>query len=86
MRKQPNESRRQGGALALVAVAFMATIGISAAIGKGERLPECAQLARLVAGRQHSMLDGQRFRDTERQAYSVCARDPAAFRKLVRVG
>lgn len=62
----------------------VATIGISAATGKVERSPECAHLARLVAGREHSMLDSQRFRETEQQAYGVCARDPAAFRKLIR--
>lgn len=74
-------------ATAVVAVGFLvlATIGISAATGKAERSPECAQLARIVAGREHTMLDSQRFRETELQAYGVCARDPAAFRKLIRV-
>ena len=71
----------------LTTMVFMviATIGISAATGEVERSPECAHLARLVASREHSMLDSQRFRDTEQQAYGVCARDPAAFRKLIRI-
>jgi hypothetical protein len=73
------------GVLLAIALSTVALIGISAAIGKAERLPECAQLARIVAGREHSMLDSRRFLDTEQQAYSACARDPAAFRKLIRV-
>jgi hypothetical protein len=44
------------------------------------------QLARIVAGREHTMLDSRRFRDTERQAYHVCVQDPAVFRKLIRFG
>jgi hypothetical protein len=70
--------------LTTMVVMVAATIGISAATGKVERSPECEHLARLVAGREHSMLDSQRFRETEQQAYGVCARDPAAFRKLIR--
>jgi hypothetical protein len=49
-----------------------------------ESSPECARLARAVASRSHSILDGARVRATERQAYDVCAADPAAFRRLVR--
>jgi hypothetical protein len=70
--------------LTTMGIMVVATIGISAATGKVERSPECAHLARLVAGREHSILDSQRFRETEQQAYGVCARDPAAFRKLIR--
>lgn len=86
MMKQPDNNYRQGAGLVLVAAVTVAMIGISAAIGKAERSPECVQLARIVAGREHSMLDSQRFRDTEQQAYRVCTQDPAAFRKLIRIG
>lgn len=64
----------------------LATIGITAATGQPERSPECVQLARIVAGHGHSMLEGQRFGAMERQAYNVCVQDPAAFRRLVRFG
>lgn len=64
----------------------LATIGITAATGKPERSPECAQLARIVAGHGRTMLDGRRFGAMERQAYNVCVQDPAAFRRLVRFG
>lgn len=79
------ERHRQAAAVAALGLLTMATIGISAATGIAERSPECVQLARVVAGREHTMLDSRRFRETEKQAYSVCARDPAAFRKLIRV-
>lgn len=75
---------RQATAVVALGMLVLATIGISAATGKAERSPECVQLARIVAGREHTMLDSRRFVETERQAYSVCARDPAAFRKLIR--
>jgi len=78
------ERHRQATAVVGLGLLVLATIGISAATGKAERLPECVQLARIVAGREHTMLDSQRFRATERQAYGVCAQDPAAFRKLIR--
>jgi hypothetical protein len=71
--------------MATMGIMLIATIGISVATGKVEDSPECAHLARLAAGRDHSLLDSQRFREAERQAYGVCARDPAAFRKLIRV-
>lgn len=80
------ESGRRTLWVAALGLSVLATIGITAASGKPERSPECAQLARMVAGRGHTMLDGQRFRDTERQAYSVCVQDPAVFRKLIRFG
>jgi hypothetical protein len=76
---------RQASAVVGLGMLVLATIGISAAMGKAERLPECVQLARIVAGREHTMLDSRRFVETERQAYGVCAQDPAAFRKLIRV-
>ena len=63
----------------------LATIGLTATTTEAERKPECAQLARLVAGQARSMLGSLQFRETERQAFSVCARDPAAFRKLIRI-
>jgi predicted trehalose synthase len=43
-----------------------------------------ATVARSVANRAHSMLDGTRFRATQRQAYGICVSDPAAFRRIVR--
>ena len=46
--------------------------------------PKCAALARVVAGRTHSILDSERYRATERQAYDVCAADSVAFRRIVR--
>jgi len=76
---------RQATAVVALGMLVLATIGISAATGKAERLPECVQLARIVAGREHTMLDSRRFVETERQAYGVCAQDPAAFRKLIRI-
>ena len=79
------DTHRQAMAMVAVGLLVMVTIGISAATGKAERSPECVQLARIVAGREHTMLDSRRFRETEQQAYGVCARDPAAFRKLIRV-
>lgn len=85
MLRQTESHRRTIGVAALGAF-VLAIIGITAASGAPERSPECVQLARLVAGREHTMLDGQRFRDTERQAYNVCVQDPAVFRKLIRVG
>jgi len=79
------KSCRRAYGVVLVAGMAIVTIGVTAAAGKPERSPECVQLARIVAGREHTMLDGRRFRETEQQAYGVCARDPAAFRKLIRV-
>ncbi len=84
MRKQLDQHFRNS-ALFAIGLSSVAIVGISAAIGKADRSPECVQLARIVAGREHSMLDSRRFRDTERQAYGVCARDPVAFRKLIRI-
>ncbi|MBI4999006.1 MAG: hypothetical protein HZC22_19310 [Rhodocyclales bacterium] len=76
---------RQATAVAGIGMLALATIGLSAANGKAERSPECVQLARIVAGREHTMLESRRFVETERQAYSICAQDPAAFRKLIRI-
>lgn len=45
---------------------------------------ECASLARTVASRNHSMLEGRATRDTVQHAYQVCLNDPAAFRRIVR--
>jgi hypothetical protein len=80
------DPRRRTLAVAASGLFVLATIGITAASGKPERSPECVQLARIVAGREHTMLDSRRFRDTERQAYHVCVQDPAVFRKLIRFG
>jgi hypothetical protein len=55
-----------------------------AADGPRASHPECAALARSVAGRSHSILDSARYRATERQAYGVCLSDPPAFRRIVR--
>jgi hypothetical protein len=79
------DKRHQTWVLIAIGVSVAATIGISAATGKAEHSPECVQLARIVAGRQHSMLDSQRFRDTEQKAYDLCVAEPAVFRKLIRV-
>jgi capsule polysaccharide export protein KpsC/LpsZ len=79
------ERHRRATAVVAFGMLLLATIGLSAATGKAERSPECAQLARIVAGREHTMLDSQRFVETEQQAYGVCAQDPATFRKLIRV-
>jgi hypothetical protein len=79
------DKRLQTGVIAATGLFVVAMIGISAATGKAEHSPECAQLARIVAAREHSMLDSQRFRDTEGRAYSLCVVEPAAFRKLIRV-
>jgi hypothetical protein len=73
-----------GWAATLVATILVVGIGISGAAGIREASPECASLARAVASRSHSMFDGAHFRATERQAYGVCAADPAAFRRIVR--
>lgn len=80
------EPRRRTLGVAALGLFVVATIGITAASGTPERSPECVQLARMVAGREHTMLDGRRFRETERQAYRVCVQDPAVFRKLIRFG
>lgn len=80
------ERHRQAAAVVGLGMLALATIGISAATGKAERSPECVQLARIVAGREHTMLESRRFVETERQAHSICAQDPAAFRKLIRIG
>jgi hypothetical protein len=79
------KSCRRAYGVVLVAGMAIVTIGVTAAAGKPERSPECAHLARIVAGREHTMLDGERFRATERQAYDICAADTPAFRKLIRV-
>ncbi len=67
-------------------VVYLAAMGLGRASTGGHREsnPECASMARSVANRAHSMLDGIRFRATERQAYGICASDPAAFRRIVR--
>ncbi len=79
------DKRQKAAVLATMGLLVVTTIGISAATGKGTHSPECVQLARIVASREHSMLDSQRFRDTEEKAYSLCVVEPAVFRKLIRV-
>jgi hypothetical protein len=83
MRRQIDKHFRDG---VLLAIGFfvVAMIGISLAKGRMEQSPGCSQLARIVAGQEHSAPDSRRFFDVERQAYGICARDPAAFRKLLR--
>ena len=46
--------------------------------------PECASLARAVANRNHSMMEGAAARATVNQAYQICMSDPAAFRRMLR--
>lgn len=67
----------------LLGTVLIVGIGVSGATTR-EASPECALLARSVAGRTHAMLDGARFRATERQAYAICVSDPAAFHRIVR--
>jgi hypothetical protein len=45
---------------------------------------ECASLARAVANRNHSMMEGTAARATVNQAYQICMTDPAAFRRILR--
>ena len=45
---------------------------------------ECESLARIVARRTHSMLDGEPFRHTQLSAYRTCLGDPSAFRRMLR--
>jgi hypothetical protein len=61
-----------------------ATMSHSAPGNARETDPQCAALARVVAGRNHSMFDGRRYRATEQRVYGLCIADPAAFRRLVR--
>lgn len=74
-----------GAGVAILAVLW-AAVDTAASAGGAGRLddPQCAAMARVVAGRSHSMFDGQRFRATERRAYGVCIADPTAFRRLIR--
>lgn len=85
MLRQIGKHRHVIGVTGLV-LFVLATIGITAAAGKPERSPECAQLARIISGHGRTMLDGRRIPPTERQAYNVCVQDPAAFRRLLRFG
>jgi hypothetical protein len=45
---------------------------------------ECESLSRVVANRNHSMLDGDSLRKTQLSAYRTCIADPSAFRRLMR--
>lgn len=89
-RQLPVATMRNGVVLVsamLTLIALYWLIGAESAkasAGRTETDPECASLARVVAGRSHSILDGDRYRATERQAYAVCVSDPAAFRRIVR--
>ena len=57
---------------------------VAGAAGAGREVnPKYVALARVVAGRAHSMFDSERYRATERQAYDVCRTDPVAFRRIV---
>ena len=74
------------GAAALILSGLWMTAASPSDSGQAVRAddPQCAALARVVAGRSHSILDGQRYRATERRAYGLCAADPSAFRRIVR--
>jgi len=77
-----------GAALAvatgLIALAGLWNSGAPVVAGAGREVnPKCIALARAVAGRAHSLLDSERYRATERQAYDVCRADPVAFRHIV---
>jgi hypothetical protein len=69
-----------GGSLVVIAVMAL----IIATMGSRSQSSECASEARIVAGRGHSILDGQAFRRATEQAYQICMKDPAAFRRIVR--
>lgn len=81
---------RDGAVLASAVLTLFAvywligTESAKASAGRTETDPVCASLARVVAGRAHSILESDRYRATERQAYAVCIGDPAAFRRIVR--
>ncbi len=47
---------------------------------------DCIALARSVAARNYSILDGEPFRKVQRQAYRTCLGDPVAFARLMRRG
>jgi hypothetical protein len=68
------------------AVAYVGAnrVGTASAGSQRKSNPECAGMARSIANRAHSMLDGTHFRATERQAYGICTADPAAFRRIIR--
>lgn len=68
-----------------VILSVVLAVGISAAWTGGDLRPDCASMARAVASRNHSMLDGVGFRATARQAESVCLADPVAFRRITRI-
>ena len=74
-------------ATGLIALAGLWSSGapvVAGAAGVGREVnPKCVALARVVAGRAHSMFDDERYRATERQAYDVCRTDPVAFRRIV---
>ena len=74
------------GSAAIVGAGLLATAATPFDSGPGTREedPKCAALARVVAGRSHSMFDAQRYRATERRVYGLCVADPAAFRRLAR--
>ena len=76
--------------LSTVVVGLAATLGIGIVAGRpdfrymNDTEAECGNLSRVVARHSQSMLDGEMFRKTARQAYQVCVSDPAAFRRIVR--
>ena len=45
---------------------------------------ECESLARVVAHRNYSMLEGDSLRKTQLSAYRTCVADPLAFRRMLR--
>ena len=71
-------------ATGLIALAGLWSSGAPVVAGAGREVnPKCVALARVAAGRAHSMFDSERYRATERQAYEVCRADPVAFRRIV---
>lgn len=84
MLRQKSQARTLWG-LGAATAALLVLVGLGAPKGKAAQVPECVQLSRLVASHQHSLLDGARFRQTQQHAYRICAADPAAFRRLIRV-
>lgn len=71
-------------AIILAGLWTTATMPFATQSAAREANPQCAAMARVVAGRSHSMFDGQRYRATERRVYALCTADPAAFGRLVR--
>lgn len=72
-----------GGFIVLFGVGVMST-GQTGMKDSRQESAECANAARIVAGRTHSMLEGRAFRTAADQVYRICVSDSAAFRRIVR--